>query len=273
MDGLECTRCGQPLYGGDAFCGRCGARAPDSQRVTTSSSLRGSQYPFSPASEPPDLMPSGTARQPTGSLKGQQGAWPVRSGDAFAFFSHEPPRRSSRLSNATRYLCAASYLDDRFANRVIRELITTRRAVAPSLEVDLGPVLWHCQRARRNFLIRSIVLVVIVVLGLVLNPVAAAGFLGWTVILGWLLPMAKRKHGGPTLWVLFVAAFIALVAIGVTAFSTVSSISISSFSSGIGPGGSVSGSAGSAEAATLKIVGVFPLLLALEAYAKLSLKK
>jgi hypothetical protein len=83
-----------------------------------------------------------------------------------AFFSHERAQEAKPLNNATRYLCAAPYLDSGFADRVIGELVATRRAVAPSVNVDIGPVIWHCRRARRMTLTRNLVLFGILLLAL-----------------------------------------------------------------------------------------------------------
>ncbi|MCO5985101.1 hypothetical protein NE235_03145 [Actinoallomurus spadix] len=62
-----------------------------------------------------------------------------------------------RMSDATRYLCAAAYLDERFCRKVIDELVDAEhRAVVPSYGFDVGPVISHSLRARRLQLIRDV---------------------------------------------------------------------------------------------------------------------
>ncbi|MER8042429.1 hypothetical protein [Streptomyces sp. NPDC094032] len=60
------------------------------------------------------------------------------------------PRRSPAVSEASRLLCAGTYLDDRFRDAVIDELyVHEERVAAPSLGVDAARVLAHALRARR----------------------------------------------------------------------------------------------------------------------------
>lgn len=114
-------------------------------------------------------------------------------GPAPAFFSHTA-KQELPLSNTTRYLCAAAYLDRGFANKVILNLIATRRAVAPSVNFDLGPVLRHCLRAREMILARDCVLTVIVVAGLLINLWATVACLVLAFVLG--LFLARGEHKG-----------------------------------------------------------------------------
>ncbi|HJT03681.1 MAG TPA: hypothetical protein VJ757_08650 [Pseudonocardiaceae bacterium] len=67
---------------------------------------------------------------------------------------------SAPVSETTRYLCAAAYLDKTFANEVIDHVLhEEHRAIAPSYGVDLVPVICHCLAARRRRLVRDAVLV------------------------------------------------------------------------------------------------------------------
>ncbi|TYK46189.1 hypothetical protein [Actinomadura decatromicini] len=51
--------------------------------------------------------------------------------------------------DVTRYLCAAAYLDEKFADRVVEEVLADEiSAVAPSPDVDLEAVARHCLAAR-----------------------------------------------------------------------------------------------------------------------------
>ncbi|MFF4533009.1 hypothetical protein ACFY1P_27525 [Streptomyces sp. NPDC001407] len=59
-------------------------------------------------------------------------------------------RHDSR-TEATRLLCAGTYLDIEFRRRVIEELVEhEERPIAPSLGVDVVPVLTHALRARKQ---------------------------------------------------------------------------------------------------------------------------
>ncbi|MYR62779.1 hypothetical protein GTY54_43445, partial [Streptomyces sp. SID625] len=54
-------------------------------------------------------------------------------------------------SEATRLLCAGTYLDPAYRDRVIEELhLNEQRLVAPSLGFDAARVLAHALRARRT---------------------------------------------------------------------------------------------------------------------------
>lgn len=109
------------------------------------------------------------------------------------YFHHgqSPPRQPPRLRPQTRYLCGAGYLDEHFADQVLGEVIENEhRAVAPSYDVDLDPVVRHCFRARRLWLVHNALLtaVLVVAWGLLLWPAASwaaalallLGGLGWS---------------------------------------------------------------------------------------------
>lgn len=84
------------------------------------------------------------------------------------------------MSNATRYLCAAAYLAPKFAITVLGELMGSRRAVVPSRGIDLIPVVRHCYKARRQRLVRDILLTIPYVfppLWVILIPALATTFL------------------------------------------------------------------------------------------------
>jgi hypothetical protein len=62
-----------------------------------------------------------------------------------------PPSTPPHASEATRLLCAGTYLDSGYRDRVIEELhLNGRRFVAPSLGLDAARVLAHALRARRQ---------------------------------------------------------------------------------------------------------------------------
>src|SRR5437870_4635465 len=69
-------------------------------------------------------------------------------------------------TETTRYLCAAAYIDRRFADEAISGVLEEEhRAVAPSYGVDLVPVIRHCLAARRRRLVRDAILVGLLVAG------------------------------------------------------------------------------------------------------------
>jgi hypothetical protein len=75
----------------------------------------------------------------------------------------QPPARSE----TTRYLCTAPHLDDRYARRVVDEVvIDPHRAVVPSLGIDMGIVLRHCFAARRRQYVRDTLIALILLAAL-----------------------------------------------------------------------------------------------------------
>jgi hypothetical protein len=79
-------------------------------------------------------------------------------------------------SMTTRYLCAAAHLDERFAHRVIRQIVDERhRAIAPSPGIDLPLVIRHCLAARERTRARDLALSALVVPFLALALYAHSG--------------------------------------------------------------------------------------------------
>jgi hypothetical protein len=274
---LKCRHCGESLDGDETFCGACGkqVRVPDALPPQTDPGPASGTWPGDdtgsrdetgghsdtrtlgdtrrqpgtsawrdrppPGAQPrPDIMPEpGTAGRPDGELNGQHGAATAPGDPNAAFFSHEPPRQSRPLNNTTRYLSAAAYLDNGFANRVIRELLASRRAVVPSVNLDLGPITYHCQRARRNLLIRNLSMIGAVVVALILSPPVTLVFALYAALLGGLLPRAHWRRRSLVLKIIIV-----LIAPGVVAslvFLTIAlvvGILAALFASSSGVGGS-----------------------------------
>src|SRR5262249_14487825 len=81
-------------------------------------------------------------------------------------FTHAVGQPSGPLSDPTRYLCAAAYLNPMFANTVIGELLASHRAVVPSLGIDVVPIIRHCLNARRAQILRDLLLTVFLIAGL-----------------------------------------------------------------------------------------------------------
>jgi hypothetical protein len=77
------------------------------------------------------------------------------------------PRTRPAQSEMTRYLCTAPHLDDRYARRVVDEVVVDpHRAVVPSLGIDMAVVLAHCFAARRRQNIRDGLIAAILIAGL-----------------------------------------------------------------------------------------------------------
>jgi hypothetical protein len=109
------------------------------------------------------------------------------AGETGAFFGHARGGRPGRLTNATRYLCAAAYLSPAFANVVLGELVASRRAVVPSLDIDLDPIIRHCLQARKLQLTRDVVLTILLLGGLVFATIPTIAILALAFLLA-LLP-------------------------------------------------------------------------------------
>jgi hypothetical protein len=189
--------CGGAVLVGDRFCGLCGTPAPEASRLAP--------WP------------------------GPAGAAPAPSVDE-PMFSHEPRRAPGPRSSATRFLCTAAYLNRTFANRVIGELLATRRAVAPSINFDVGPVLRHCLRARRTILLRDLTLLAIIVIGLVIKTLTTLDFLLFALTLGVLLPGLRRRRGGPIGALMFAAGTAAGL---IVSFVVLSAVAFGSFASSL----------------------------------------
>lgn len=106
----------------------------------------------------------------------------------------DPPRQASRrqMSNTTRYLCAAAYLDHEFRDSVLKESLGDEyRAVAPSLGgFDLGPVIHHCRQAEDRLVIRDALVTAFLLLALLVNFVST---LFWLIFLAPLALLVNRR--------------------------------------------------------------------------------
>jgi len=102
------------------------------------------------------------------------------------------------MGNATRYLCAAAYLDSGFRNKVFAELLFDPfRAVPPSYGgCDLVPVIAHCRRSRAMLFVRDALITVILLLGL-MQPLIVIGWL--SLLLPFALLTVDRIRHGPLL--------------------------------------------------------------------------
>jgi hypothetical protein len=200
VDEMVCANadCRGVVLKDDQFCGACGTPRAElpAPGTFTGDTFHGSGENGRNSS---NGGPAGNGKIPSppigGGLLGSPDTTPPEEPAGEPFFSHEFPRPSGPLNNVTRSLCAAAYLDRGFANKVISNLLVTRRAVAPSVNFDAGPVLRHCLRARRHILIRDTVLTLIVLVGLVVKTLPTLDVLLFTFVLGGLLPSLGRRRG------------------------------------------------------------------------------
>jgi len=99
-------------------------------------------------------------------------------------------------TEASRYLCAAAYMDGRFADRVVeRVLREPHRAVAPSYGVDLHAVVRHCLAARRRTFARGLALTAILLgafPGFLLLGATTLGALMRALVLAWGIVFVSR---------------------------------------------------------------------------------
>lgn len=220
----QCKNCGSSLMPDDVFCGICGtaatARARDVSPTpvqTRTTFPEDSRFQSAPMSQPVPAQPitafrrvwpnEPSYREPEPSYPGPELSYPgpepsypepervarrhARPPEAVPsdeFFTYAASRPSGPLSNATRYLCAAAYLNPSFANTVIGELLASHRAVVPSLGIDLVPIIRHCLNARRAQILRDLLLTVFLVAGLLFATTSIIGILIIAFVFGLVLP-------------------------------------------------------------------------------------
>src|SRR6266566_4752549 len=170
---LQCADCGSALTPEDIFRGTCGTAvsaanrggAPRAEPVQVSTMAPGTAWAGTSARVPPASAARGEAG---GTTWWQSRPEPVEVTPQDQFFGHAAAQPDGPLSNSTRYLCAAAYLNPDYANSVISELVASHRAVAPSLGIDLIPIIRHCLNARKAQLLRDVLLTVLLIAGLFL---------------------------------------------------------------------------------------------------------
>jgi hypothetical protein len=131
---------------------------------------------------------------------------------------------AGRMTNATRYLSAAAYLSPSYAGTVIRELVNSHRSVAPSVGIDLGPIVRHCLRARKIQLTRDAVLAFLLLISLIVDPeltitvIFVAFFVGFLPSVNWARKSLGIKIfaavGSGVLLLNFLAGLVLIVIVG-----------------------------------------------------------
>ncbi|MFC4113164.1 hypothetical protein [Nonomuraea zeae] len=102
-----------------------------------------------------------------------------------------------QMSNVTRYLCAAAYLDSGFRDKVLGELLFDRyRAVPPSYGgFDLMPVIHHCRRSRTMLVVRDGLITAFWIIGFLMAPLS---MIAWAfTLVPFVLLTADRVRRGP----------------------------------------------------------------------------
>ncbi|NMO55293.1 hypothetical protein HH310_29430 [Actinoplanes sp. TBRC 11911] len=153
----------------------------------------------------------------------------------------------TRLNDTTRQLCGAPYLDAGFANAVIREVVESeRKAVPPSYDFDLDPVVRHCLRARRLLLARYAIVTGLLLVGLCLSGSLTLVWLGLcAVVVGVRSSAVRQMPRSVRLAGLAVIAVLAMCLAGYFLFQfllagVVGSMGLSGTSSPFGDSGGVS---------------------------------
>ncbi|MFF4251214.1 hypothetical protein ACFY1L_08415 [Streptomyces sp. NPDC001663] len=119
-----------------------------------------------------------------------------------------PPPTPPHASEATRLLCAGTYLDSGYRDRVIEELhLNEQRIVAPSLGFDAARVLAHALRARRQELLWAAAILGLWVVGAGLTGGLLALFL-WPSVLLALAPWIRGRAEQPPLYRRIAAFFV-----------------------------------------------------------------
>src|SRR5260370_28277097 len=155
---MQCINCGSAVTRDDVFCGTCGSAV---------CAVGGGGPPAAEPVQVGTVAPPGPAewsqaktfaQVPAARAGSEETAWwqakpePVAVAGSVPpdqFFGHAASQPGGPLSNATRYLCAAAYLDPNYSNKVIGELTASHRAVAPSLRIDRVPFIRHSLTPRK----------------------------------------------------------------------------------------------------------------------------
>ena len=259
MAQLQCINCGSSLTEEDLFCGACGTAVavaehggpwPEPVRVNTMAPSATWAATSTQAHSAPV-----TAREPASSSDWRQpGPEPAEVVPPEQFFEHATAYPDGPLSNSTRYLCAAAYLNPAYTNAVISELVSSHRGVAPSLGIDLIPIIRHCLNARRAQLLRDVLLTVLLIIGLYLATAPIIAILAISFCLSFLpgVNWERRSLGVRVL----ATAGIAVVLVAIILFSV-----LGSFFSGVNGGGAPSLGPLATGLATLIVVLAFLVLI------------
>jgi hypothetical protein len=141
---------------------------------------------------------------------------------------------ASTLSDTTRRLCCAPYVDVAFGNAVIREVVESeRKAVPPSYGFDLDPVVRHCLRARRLLIIRYAIVTGLLIAGLCLNFLVTLPWLALcAAVVGFRSSAVRELPRSVRLGIISVVVIVVLCFLGYTFFGFLASQLLGSTSLG-----------------------------------------
>src|SRR3954469_1495212 len=124
------------------------------------------------------------------------------------------------LSDTTRRLCSAPYVDVAFGNAVIREVVESeRKAVPPSYGFDIDPVVRHCLRARRLLIARYAIVTGLLVAGLCINfPVTLLWLALCAVVVGFRSSAVRELPRSVRLVLVSIVVVIAVCSVGYALF-------------------------------------------------------
>jgi hypothetical protein len=248
MKQLTCETCADPLSADDSFCGTCGTPIGSGPADTDATGVAG-------ATAQPQ-MPPGPAEDDRAAQPPPASAAPASAAPPQPFFRHLPaPPRPTWMTNDTRYLCAAAYKNFWYAYTVVRFLLGSPRSVVPSVGMDLGPIIRHCLRARKMVLARDSILLVLMLIGLVKEPVPTLDFLIIAFLLGYFLPATHwRRHG----WL----GKIAIAVCVLTAVSAIAGLTLALLAAEFVTTLALSGSVTAGLTRVITLVGAFAFLFA-----------
>lgn len=228
MAQLQCINCGSSLTEEDLFCGTCGTAvavakhgSPGPEPVLVNTMAPGATWAATSTQAHPAPAPA-AARESASSGERQPRPEPAEVVPPEQFFEHATACPDGRLSNSTRYLCAAAYLNPAYTNTVISQLVSSHRGVAPSLGIDLIPIIRHCLNARRAQLLRDVLLTVLLIIGLYLATAPIIAILIISFCLTFLpgVDWERRSLGVKVL----AAVGIAVVIVAIILFSVLGSL-------------------------------------------------
>jgi hypothetical protein len=120
---------------------------------------------------------------------------------AFGHAGETPATPGTPLSPVTRFLSGAAYIDQRYVQTVIDELVgQSHRAVAPALGYDVVTIVRHCLRAQRLWLTQNVLLTAVLLVGLFFFKAATLTVYGFCLLAYLVLPRAGRRRARRPAW-------------------------------------------------------------------------
>jgi hypothetical protein len=131
---------------------------------------------------------------------------------AFRHAEGIPKQAGSPISSTTRYLSAAAYVDQTYAEIVIDEMVgQSHRAVAPALGYDVVTIVRHCFRAQRLWLRQNALLTVILLLGAFFCTAPTVTLFVVCLLAHLFLPGRAGRAKGRVSWPVIIGAIVVVV--------------------------------------------------------------